>query len=244
MKSIPVIVFLFLLFTACNNQKSQPEETISFKPESEGISIVTRLYKNSTTAVEYEIPVVKGTDIKHGIQKRYYQHGSLYSEIPYIAGKREGTAYTYYPVTKNEKPIVWKEQPYINDNLEGICKRYHRNGKLQAEYEYKNGLPALGLKEFHPSGNPVKFPDLILNKTLTNENFFITARLTDGSKNVKYYIGDLVEGKYLPENLKGLQVVNGTGEILVPLDSKKVTITAVIFTEYENQFIVSKSISL
>ena len=200
------------------------------------------MYKNSTTAVEYEIPVVKGTNIKHGTQKRYYRHGSLYSEIPYVAGKRDGLAITYYPVTVDAKSIVWKEQAYKDDNLEGICKRYHRNGELQAEYEYKNGLPAVGLQEYYQSGNPVKLPELVLNKTRTLEIFYITARLSDSSKNVDYFIGDLVEGKYLPANLKGLQVVNGVGEILVSLTTKQVTITAVKFTKYKNRYIVSKSI--
>ena len=236
------IFFVLLFFIGCNNPKPQEEETVILNPD-DGIRVVTRMYKNSATAVEYEIPVVKGTSIKHGIQKRYYRHGSVYSEIPYVAGKKEGVAYTYYPVTGNTESIVWKEQPYVDDKLEGICKRYHRDGKLQAEYEYKNGLPAVGLKEYYQSGNPVNLPDLILNKTKTLENYYVTARLSDGSKNVDYFIGDLIDGKYLPGNLKGLQVVNGVGEILVPLTSKQVTITAVEFTDYQNRHIISKSIT-
>ncbi len=244
MKFYLIILFIPMVFATRCNYQEKPKDTIELKPEREGISIVTRLYENSATAIEYEIPVVKGTNIKHGIQKRYYRHGSIYSEIPYLAGKKEGIAYTYYPVTGNTEPVVWKEQPYINDKLEGICKRYHRDGKLQAEYEYKKGLPAVGLKEYYQSGNPVNLPELILSKTKTLEYFYVTARLSDGTQNVDYFIGDLMEGKFLPENLKGLQVVNGVGEILVPLTTKQVTITAVEFTSYKNRYIVSKSITL
>jgi hypothetical protein len=245
MKSYQILSAIIILFFGCNNQQTgQQQETVNSKPATnEGISVITRLYENSATAVEYEIPVIKGTNIRHGVQKRYYKHGSLYSEIPYLAGKRNGVAYTYYPVAGKAEPVIWKEQPYVNDILEGICKRYHRDGRLQAEYEYKNGMPATGLKEYYQSGNPVKLPDLILNKARTLENYYVTARLSDGSKNVDYFIGDLIEGKYLPENLKGLQVVQGTGEILLPLDTKTATITAVKFTDYKNRYIVSKSIT-
>jgi hypothetical protein len=239
----PKLIFpllLSLLLFSCN----QPQkETTKAHSVSDGISIIRKPYENAPNVTEYEIPVVKGTDIKHGVQKRYYRHGSLYSEIPYIAGKRNGIAYTYYPVTGNAKPVVWKEQSYLDNNLEGVCRRYHRDGTLQAEYEYKNGVPATGLKEFYQSGNPVKHPDLILNKTRTANHYYVTARLSDGTKSVDYFIGDLVEGKYLPENLKALQVVNGEGEILIPLSTDKITITAVTFTDYQNRYIVSKSVA-
>ncbi len=233
-------LFSFLLFS-CNNQpvkKAEPENAVP-----DGISIITKPYENAPKAIEYEIPVVKGTNIRHGIQKRYYQHGSLYSEIPYVAGKRNGVAYTYYPVVGSAEPIVWKEQPYTDDKLEGICKRYHRDGKLQAEYEYKNGLPATGLKEFYQSGNPVKQPTLILDKVKVTNSYYVTARLSDDTKKVDFYIGDLVEDKYFPEHLKALQVVDGKGEILIPLTTEKITITAVKFTDYQNRYIVSKSIT-
>lgn len=240
MKTFWLLLLSLIVICSCVNQTETPDESDT---KDEGIEIITKLYENSESAIEYEIPIVKGTTIKHGIQKRFYQHGSLYSEIPYVAGNREGIAYTYYPVNENEEPLIWKEQSFANNKLEGICKRYHRNGKLQSEYEYKNGLPGTGLKEYYQSGNPVDLPDLVLNKARTLENFYVSAKLTDGTKDVDYYIGDLIEGKYLPGNLKGLQVVNGLGEILVPLNTKKITITAVMFTEYDNRYIVSKSLT-
>ncbi len=243
MKSCLALLFIVFILGGCNKPKPQQEESFELKPASEGMTIVTRLYENSTTAVEYEIPVIKGTQIKHGIQKRYYQHGSLYSEIPYVAGNRVGIAYTYYPAAAKEEPIVWKEQPYVNNNLEGICKRYHRDGSLQAEYEYKNGLPAIGLKEYYQSGTQVKQPDLLLSKSRAGKYYLIKSRLSNNKKNVDYFIGDLIEGKYLPNNLKGLQVKNGTGEILLPLNTRKVTITAVMQTSYQNQYIASKTLS-
>lgn len=86
-----------------------------------------------------------GSGIKHGIQKRFYRNGSLYSTIPYRQGKRADTAFTYNLAADGGKSNVWKEQLYKNNHLDGICKRYHADGMLLAEYEYKNGLQRVGL---------------------------------------------------------------------------------------------------
>jgi hypothetical protein len=61
---------------------------------------------------------------------------------------------------------------------------------------------------------------------------------------VDYFIGNLVEGKYLPKGLKGLQVKNGLGEVMVGTSEKSVTITAVFTTRYRNKCLLSKTIKL
>ena len=234
------IILTIILFIGCNTSVNRQDISSN---ENDSISIIIKPYENSRNVTEYEIPVLKGTKIRQGVQKRYYLHGSLYSEIPYVQAKREGLAKTYYPAALDNTPTIWKEQSYKNNELNGICHRYHRDGKLQAEYEYKDGFPAVGLKEYSTSGKPIKLPALILSKSNTGVYYYVTAQMSDNKKSADYFIGDLIEGKYLPENLKGLQVKNGVGEILLPLDTKKVTITAVMFTEYKNKYLVSKTIS-
>ena len=243
MKLYKFILFFIIILTSCINK---PQNTTSENNESsnDSIQVIKEPYKNNPNVVEYEIPVFKGTKMRHGIQNRFYLHGSLYSQIPYVYGKREGTAFTYYPSHSDIKPAVWKEQPYVNNELNGICKRYHENGKLQAEYEYKNGLPSIGMKEFYESGKPVKLPDLILTKSRIADGYYISARLANNSKKVDFYIGNLVEGKYLPEGLKGMQVKNGLGEIVVSNSSKSITVSAVYITRYRNKCIISKTINL
>ncbi|WP_319502246.1 hypothetical protein [uncultured Draconibacterium sp.] len=231
---------LFLL--ACN---SDPKKEVSENKgeESTGLEIIKRPYRNSDQ-IEYEISVVKGTAIKHGIQKRYYLHGSLYSAIPYIAGKKQGVAYTYYQAALDREPQVWKEQPYEEDELNGTCKRYHRDGTLQAEYEYKNGLRAVGLKEYTESGKEIEEPKLLLTKHRVATGYLIEARLSEDYDNVDYFIGELTEGKYLPQKMKGLQTRNDVGEIIVSQTSGSVTITAEYSTRYQNRGVVSNSINL
>ncbi|WP_303921150.1 toxin-antitoxin system YwqK family antitoxin [Draconibacterium sediminis] len=231
-----------LFLVACNSEpkREAPENT---SEESNGLEIVKRPYRNSEK-IEYEISVVKGTTIKHGIQKRYYLHGSLYSTIPYVAGKQQGVACTYYQAALDSEPQIWKEQPYEEDELHGICKRYHRDGTLQAEYEYKNGLRAVGLKEYTESGKEIEEPKLILTKHRVATGVLIQARLSDTYDNVDFYIGELTEGKYLPQNMKALQTRNDVGETVVSQTSGTITITAEYSTRYRNRGVVSNSINL
>lgn len=233
---------LLLIILGCNSSPKSSEEQTPGEID-DGIQVVRKPYRNSEQ-IEYEIPVVKGTEIKHGIQKRYYLYGSLYSTIPYVAGEKQGVAYTYYQASLEEEPQVWKEQPYENNLLHGVCKRYHRDGTLQAEYEYKRGLRAVGLKEYRETGKEIEQPTLILTKNRVEQGYYISARLSDNNKNVDYFIGELVEGMYLTENLKSLQVRSGIGEIVLEQSTGKVTITAEYTTRYRNKGVVTASIDL
>ena len=168
---------LLLILVACTSSPQKSEEEPSTEID-DGIQVVRKPYRNSEQ-IEYEIPVVRGTEIKHGIQKRFYLHGSLYSTIPYVAGEKQGVAYTYYQASLEEEPQVWKEQPYENNLLHGVCKRYHRDGTLQAEYEYKNGLRAVGLKEYTESGKEIEEPKLSLTKHRVATGYLIEGRLND-----------------------------------------------------------------
>jgi hypothetical protein len=237
------ILFLIVAFSGCVNNKSE-KLAKNNRSAIDSIEVIKKPFKDNSNIIEFEIPVFKGTNIRHGIQKRFYNHGNLYSRIPYNNGLREGIAYTYYPALKGAEPAVWKAQPYINDTLNGICRRYHKDETLQAEYEYKYGFPAIGLKEFNESGKPTNLPELIFSKNKVGEGYYISARLSNNSKNVNYFIGNLIDGKYLPDGLRGLQVREGVGEIIIPAGTKSITITAVYITRYQNKYIVSKTIAL
>lgn len=238
--SFPILILLVL--ASCTTQPKKQLTETSAEPDS--IQIIQKPYKNTVDLIEYEIPVFRGTSMKHGVQKRFYRHGSLYSEIPYSHGLKEGVAYTYYPAAEGVKPTVWKEQAYQKNMLNGFCKRYHKDGSLQAEYEYKNGNPAVGLKEYTQNGKAIKLPTLIVTANRVATGYYISARLSNNEKKVDYFIGNLIEGKYLPDGLKGLQVKNGLGEIIIDASKTKVTVTAFYMSRYRNRCLISKTITL
>lgn len=246
MKTISFVgIFVLMLVLSCTYRPKEEAKTETQDTDKkDSILVVQKPFESSPNVIEYEIPVIRGTQMKHGVQKRFYKHGSLYSTIPYSFGIREGVAFTYYPAAEGVKPMVWKEQSYKKNKLDGICKRYHKDGTLQAEYEYKDGMQAVGLKEYTQSGKEIKLPTLNLTRNRVHSGILITANLSNNSKKVNYYLGPLVDGKFLPKGLKALQVKNGEGQIIYKGNNKQVTITAVYSTRYRNKYLVSKTISL
>ena len=62
----------------------------------------------------------------------YFESGGLQADLPYKAGKLEGTAKSYY-----ESGALERESPYKADKLEGTTKRYSESGALETEVQYK-----------------------------------------------------------------------------------------------------------
>ncbi len=243
-----VLSIISLLITVSCFNPSEKKKTASGEDVSvnDTTEILKAPFKNNRNKVEYEVSVKKGTKIKHGIQTRFYDHGSVYSKINYKEGKKSGMAYTYYPEYKGAEPKVWKEQPYVNGKLSGICKRYHKNGKIQAEYEYYEGFPAVGLKEWKDSGDPVTLPRLNVSKEVINHQTYLKASMSNNAKNVKFYEGTLLNGKYVTKNIVPLLTKSGVGELTIPHTSNKknVTIIAVLSTRYRNTYYVAKTVNL
>lgn len=244
MKLISFLTLIILFISISCTYRPQEEKKPIANEKVDSIQVVRKPFENNPDLIEYEIPVYRGTQMKHGVQKRFYRHGSLYSAIPYDHGIKVGTAYTYYPAAEGKEPVVWKEQPYKKNKLDGICKRFHKDGTLQAEYEYKNGMPATGLKEFSQTGKEIKLPSIKVSQNRIHDGVLITASLSNGASEVDYFMGNLVDGKYMPKGLKALQVRKGVGEVVYRGTSKTVTITAVYSTRYRNKYLVSKTISI
>ncbi len=236
------ILFLSSCFTDNASKKSGNAAV-----ENDSIIYVKKPFADNPDKTEFIISVLKeSNNVRHGIQKRFYRHGSLYSKTPFKNGVREGVTKTYYPVYKKEKPKLWKEQPYVNGKLNGICTRYHKNGQLQSEYEYKNGLPAIGLKEYSTTGKMLKQPELQLSAFTGKQYHEVTAKMSNNTKKVKFYLGELVEGRHLSPNAKELVVEKGEAKafISVTATQKSATITAVMVTRYGNRLITAKTVKL
>ncbi len=242
------VLSLAIIFSSCFlvNPKSNDKNNTASANANDSTEIFNMSFKHKPNVVEYEVSVLKGTKTKHGIKKRFYEHGSVYSETPYIKGKRNGISYTFYQAYDDKKPVVWKEQPFIDGVLSGTCRRFHRNGQLQSEYQYSNGLPAIGIKVWKDSGKEVELPKLIVTKKETNGLIFINVRISNNTKKVKYFTGNLIKGKYFPKNMKSILENDGVGELLVHGNSnqKSVTIVAALKTPYRNTYYLVKTVEL
>lgn len=144
-----------------------------------------------------------GKTIQQGETIRYTENGKVVSRMNYMNNKREGKCFIYH-----SNGLVWKEQLYENGKLSGLCKRFDRYGKRSAEYEYKQGMLGAGLKEYTNLGKLRKQPVLKIEKidlVKTTHKYILKFSLdgqgTKRYKQVKYYIGELAEGKYLLDNM-------------------------------------------
>ncbi|NPA37962.1 MAG: hypothetical protein GXO47_14060 [Chlorobi bacterium] len=225
MKQFIIFLFAVALVVPGGCTFSGNTKTVSAKvKKNDSIRIIKKHFNdNPSSPVEWVIPMKKnatGQIVKNGVAVRFLKSGRKVEEIPYVMGKKEGTRLKYHSTGK-----VYKEQPYKNDKLNGICKRYDRQGNLTAVYPYKNSMPGTGLKEYTNLGK--LRPDPVISVTRkdeikTNGKYKLILTLTgEGAKrikSVKFYRGNLIEGKYFHENLMPARMISSKkGEIVFEL---------------------------
>lgn len=178
---------------------------------------------------------------KEGLGKIYYLNGKLYTTCNYKADKKHGTESMYY-----YDGSVYRTREYTNGRFTGTEKRYYRNGKIKSTLEFKNGMPAIGLKEFSTSGKlKTEYPDfrseIIYNRDYEHQKLLMFY-FSDRRKNVQYYQGKLLEGKYFNNSAIPCGNNSGTGEIALDPDfSGPVTISAKYITSFRAPYIVEKT---
>jgi len=67
----------------------------------------------------------------------YFENGDAKESITFFDGKKHGPHVTYFRGSGNK---VSTESEYVMDELDGRCRLYYENGKLQYEFYYKKGL--------------------------------------------------------------------------------------------------------
>ena len=77
----------------------------------------------------------------------YFPSGSVWTEIPYVNGKKHGTIKYYY-----ETGGLSSEVPYENDRVHGITKWYYKTGVLRSTTPCTNGKYHDIKKEYQKSG--------------------------------------------------------------------------------------------
>ncbi|MGQ1786077.1 toxin-antitoxin system YwqK family antitoxin [Saccharicrinis sp. GN24d3] len=208
MKLAIALLTVTLFLTGCEFLGSQKETTKkSAAANPDGTFIQKKHFNNDPSSpVEWKVSLMKnekGETVRHGVSIRYSKTGNVYEKINYVNNKKEGSRYTYHSNGK-----IWKVQEYKSGNLNGTCKRYDRSGNLTAEYYYKGGMVGTGLKEYTNLGKEREQPALSIQKIdeIRSANMYKlkASLLGEGAKrikNVEFYEGKLIEGKYFHKNL-------------------------------------------
>lgn len=254
----------FLFFSSCNFNDTGNKE----KDKDDNTHIVREYI--GTNILKSEI-TVKG-DVRHGITKNYNKNGKLLSTVNYVDGRKEGKATNYYPTGKIHSTMIYKNNvkngdavwyyengnaytinPFVNDKLNGIQKKYYKNGKLMAEVPYKDDHPGKGIREYSSEGKLItNYPKIIIeeiNRIETENKFILKIYMSNRSKNVKFYLDNLDEGKYLKGYMYEIDTRQGiaTKVYEVPpgyIKFQKINIIANVKTYMGNPFIVERTYNL
>jgi antitoxin component YwqK of YwqJK toxin-antitoxin module len=187
--------------------------------------------------------------LQQGVSKEYYKSGKVFQEVMYENNMREGVARRYF-----ESGVVSQETPYHFDQMHGVQKRYRRSGNLMAEVPYYEGHLCTGLKEYTIDGKlKQRYPIIevvTVDDIRRNATYTLKLKMSDNSKGVEYFVGELTGAKYIgSEAARVTAVENGVGEIKISLPrgsfvKEEVTIIARVKTSQSNYYITQSKLNL
>ncbi|UII28543.1 toxin-antitoxin system YwqK family antitoxin [Fulvivirga maritima] len=240
---LTVIPFLLsiVMVVACNAPAKK--KTASKEKPKNGEVKQYRADGSLKTVVNY----VNGK--KNGRATSYYENGKLHQSIDYVNNKKHGEAITFYE--NGSKSIV---TPYKNGVMHGVRKKYRMNEMLTTEAPYYNGKPCAGLKEYLTSGKPkTKYPSIVvkeIDNLVKNGQYIIELSLSDKSKDVEFFVGEMDENGCIPDDIRSLlEVRPGVGRMVVPVPPgmfvmERITLIAITKTRLRNVYITSKKYNL
>ncbi|MCB8994235.1 MAG: toxin-antitoxin system YwqK family antitoxin [Bacteroidales bacterium] len=214
---------------------------------------------------------VKDT-LAHGLMKNYDRDGNLSSVYTFNMGKLNGPAVSYYTNGKIEMKMYYKdgrregttqlfyrtgelyrETPFKAGKIDGLRKSYYKNGTIMAEAPYKNSMPGVGLKEYTSKGELISDDTRIVvreeNRLFGENKYILHITLDHPKKGVNYYLGDLVEGKYLSPFQWQIPEVDNVGNYIVKLERgsfrmETLIISATYKTPKSNYNVISRKYNL
>lgn len=236
------IYFLVLAasITACDSMESKSRDKTGKK---DGVVKQHR----SDGSLKNEIPYKNGK--RHGIAKTYYKNGVLRQQVSYINNVKHGEVTTYYETGKK-----YQVTPYENGKIHGIRKKYRMDGRLLGEVPYVNNEPCAGLKEYLLNGDPkTQYPDILIteiNNLLKSNEFILRLSISDNSKKVVYYLGELDKNgcikddamKVMPQKPGVLDLKYNLGPGMFMMET--INIIAVVETRLGNPYVTQKKYNL
>jgi hypothetical protein len=209
-------LFILLIFFSCTGRTR----------------VINEYYPNGMIKKETQIK----DGVPNGIIKTYDERGRLTSTAEVANGLYEGwmikynplnnkiTAKAYYKNDQQNGPLtlyyasgeLYREENYVDGRVDGTIKTYWADGKLQAEVDFNKGYPGIGLKEYDQEGNLVKQPKIMIeeiNQLARSNAFKLKVYLSDHRTNVDFYLGDLVDGKYLDPKAVKIRNISGVATL-------------------------------
>jgi len=257
-----IILFLFsalcLLILSCQtNTDKQIEDGVAREYYADG------MIKSETQVSD---------TLAHGLMKKYDRDGGLMSVYTFNMGKLDGPAVSYYPNKKINLKMFYKDGkregttlwyydtgelyrsiPYKNGRINGIKISYYKNGKIMAEAPVKDDLPGLGLKEYSMNGEILDDDTKIIvnvdNRLFAENVYILNLSLSNPKNGANFYLGELVEGKYIGEYQWQLPAKEGVASYTIKLNKggfrmETLVITASYKTTKSNYRVISRSYNL
>jgi hypothetical protein len=221
---------LLLLVLSCI-QQDEPKTT----NDEENI---TEYYQNGKVQAEFSMK----NGVKQGLGKIYYLNGKLSSECNYNKGLKHGIEKKFY-----SDGTLYRTREYYEGKLNGTEKRFYRNGQLKTLITYKQGMPGKGLVEYKPNGTKItEYPEfryeIIFDRDYQKQKL-VLFYFAGIDKNVHFYRGGLVEGKFFDDNKMSSGVSDGRGEIALSPDFQgELIISAKYVTPFRAPYVLEKKI--
>lgn len=244
----PIVLIAAIIFLAgCRGKSSSVKGTAA---DTDTVSVPDTGYTGikqylSSNRVIREVTFKNG--VRDGLTKTFYPGGQLYQTFWYENGFREDSSVWYFVEGQ-----VFRTTPYKRDTVDGIQKQYYRTGKPRAMIGYNKGLRTTFLEEYDQNGRVLRnYPEIVteINDEYSSKGLYrITLSMSDNTDKVKFYRGDLNNGRFDTTMVRQLDVVNGKAVLaLKKTDSPKPGYTGVIsetLTQLGNRNFIYKKIEL
>jgi MORN repeat variant len=241
--SVFFFIWIMILAASCDQvSKNRLKTSISDK-DSVKNGVVRSLFENRK--IRAEINYKNGK--KQGLAREYYKEGGLALEIYYEDDIKNGTAKRYH---KNGN--LYQSTDYKRGKLDGKQTKFRENGSAASEAFYRQDEPCKGLIEYTLDGSQKKkYPSIIItpiDNLLRDNKYTLRVSMSDKSKAVEFYTGDLTEDGCLGESSQKVwgKVTNGSIDIEYHLPPggfmmERINIIAKVKTVQGNYFVTQKA---
>jgi hypothetical protein len=239
-----ILIFLSLFILAgCGSQGSGKKADTQEEDLVSAADSIVNYFSNGKLLKE----VTFKDGVRNGLTKTFYPGGQLYQTFWYRNDLREDSAGWYYLEGQ-----LFRSTPYRNDTIDGIQRQYYRTGKTKAKIGYSKGLRTTYFEEFDNNGKLLRnYPDIVVQVTdnyQASGRYIITLGLSDKSSKVKFYRGELSDGRFDTTKCNIIRTVDGKGTLeLRKTGSAKpayLNVIGEITTLYGNKYIKPEKIIL